>query len=160
MKEVIEMSKKWFLWRVLAFLFLVILLVAGGGAIAYFAWSQGYATGQSAAAGEGVAAPPPYPPYAFGHPGHFGFVGPLLCVGVLLLLFVAIGGLFRMLAWRRMWACGPGPMWHHGGPHPRQAAHWARHWRHHGPMPPCCQGWDEPCDEEAGEAGAKPDAEE
>ena len=152
------MSKKWFLWRVLAFLFLVILLVAGGGAIAYFAWSHGYATGQSAAAGEGVVTPP-YPPYAFGHPGHFGFVRPLLCVGTFLLLFVAIGGFFRMLAWRRMWACGPGPMWHHWGPHPRPAR-WARHWRHHGPMPPCCQGWDEPCDEEAGETGAKPDAEE
>jgi hypothetical protein len=153
----------WFVVKGLASLVLIGLLIAGGFAICYVGWTQGYTAGQLAAEGEQAAAPPPYLPYAFSHPGHFGFVHPLLCVGAFLLLLVVVGGFFRALAWHRMGVCGPWAMWHHWGPHPQQtrwAARWAKHWHRHGPVPPpWCWDWDEPCGEEGEGAEKKPDAE-
>lgn len=155
------MSKSWvwFLVKALVALILVGLLVAGGFAIHYVSWSQGYAMGQRAAEGEEVAEPPPYLYHGFRPSRHLGLVRPLMCAGGFLLLLCIFGGLFRALAWRKMWACGPWAM-HHRGAHWRRAAHRAKHWRHHGPMPPWCWDWDEADGEETEQGDAAPDAED
>ena len=43
------MSKKWLVWRALAALIIIGLLVVGGLAVHYMGWSEGYAAGQLAA---------------------------------------------------------------------------------------------------------------
>jgi hypothetical protein len=153
-------SWAWFLVKALVALILVGLLVAGGFAIHYVSWSQGYATGQRAAEGEEVAEPPPYLYHGFRPSGRLGLVRPLMCAGGFLLLLVVVGGLFRALAWRRMWAYGPWAMHHHRWPRGRRTANWAKHWRRHGPMPPWCWDWDEADGADAEQGDATPDGED
>jgi hypothetical protein len=154
---VIKVRKTWwFLARAVAMLILVGLLVAGGFAIHTISWSQGYATGQQAAEGAEVVEPLPYLYYG-GHPTMlWGIARPLMCIGGFLLILFVVSGFFRALTWHRMSTCGPWATWHHWGPHPRQAARWAKHWRRHGPIPPWCWDWDE--DEETEKADKEPDA--
>jgi hypothetical protein len=130
------MSKTWFVVRVLTTLVVIGLLIIGGFAIHRIGWSQGYVAGQLAAGGEEGAAAP-YAPYSFGHPGrYFGFApfpfgaGLFLTVGLLILLLIGIGRIFRFWAWRMT-----------GGP---QGQYWHRP---HGPMPRWCWGWEKPFEE-------------
>jgi uncharacterized membrane protein YjgN (DUF898 family) len=142
-------KKNWFLWRALASLVLIGLLVVGGLAIHYAGWSRGYAAGQLAAEGE-EAATPPYLRRAWQPVGYMAYapgVGLLLKV-VLLVVFIAIvGKLMRFVIWGAAWrAAMVGP--------------WASHWHHaysRRPVPPWWW-WYGPPGEEAGEAGAEPDA--
>ena len=142
------MSKLWFLVRTVVILTVVGLLIVGGLAVYRTGWSQGYVAGQLAAEGEGVATVP-YPHYGFGYTGRpFGFVPFLFGAGLLFLLLVAVGQLFRLLAWKKVMAGEPWPM----------AARWARPWhRFHGPVPPWCWGWEKPSGESAGEDGPEAD---
>jgi len=153
------MSKKWFLVRALVALvvtgLLVGLLIIGGLAIYRTGWSQGYVAGQLAAEGEDVATAP-YLHYGFGYIGRpVGFAPFLFGAGLLFLLFVAVGQLFRLLAWKKVMAGRPWP----------PAAHWARRWHRfhgpvpHGPVPPWCWGWEKPSEEETRKAEAEPNAE-
>jgi len=144
------MSKKWFLWRGLAGVILISLLIGGGVAIHYVGWSRGYAMGQLAAEGEESATAP----YWFGYRRPLGFaplmfgVGLILKIGLLLLLFGAIARLFRFA----VWGIAGGPMW--GGPRARYLRRVHRRWAH-GPVPPWCwdlQDWPEKAEK------AKPDA--
>lgn len=144
------MSKKWILWRVLAVLFFVGLLIAGGLAIYYLGWSQGYGTGQLFPEGEGEA-PWPYLPRGWGDVGRpFAFAmctGLIFKLGLLLLLFCIIGKILRFFAWGVV-----GGPWLMGSPWDKR---WARRWhRHHGPVPPWCWSWEKPSegDVEAGDA--------
>jgi hypothetical protein len=105
-------------------LIIVGLLIVGGWAVHRIGWSQGYAMGQLAVAGE-TAAPVPYAQPDLGYVGLFVIVGLAL-----LLLLAVIGKVMRVWAWTmvggpRMMAAGP------------SGQHWVRHWRrHHPPMPP------------------------
>lgn len=128
-------NRSWPLWRAIATLILIGLLIAGGVALYRVGWSQGYTAAQPTEGGE--TAPPPYArqpglaPYA---PG-----GGLLRA-VLLIVGLALGGkLIRFIIWgstRRFAMAGPGPVhWH--------AAHW------HGP-------WSQPPEEP--DADAEPEA--
>lgn len=151
-------NKNWFLWRGLASLVLIGLLVVGGLATHYAGWSQGYAAGQLAAGG-GEVVTPPYLPHA-GWPVGFALYAPgagllLMLKVVLLLLFLAVTGkLMRFVIW--------GPAWRLGmaGPHFRRGADWrraARWHRMHGPVPPWCWGWEEPREEQPGEVEPEAD---
>ena len=151
------MSNKQVLWRALAALILIGLLVVGGLAVHYVAWSEGYAAGHLAAGGE-EGATAPYGPYGPGFPGRpfvfaplmFG-AGAIFRVGLLLLLLVVALKLFRFA----LWGIAGFPM---------MAGHWPRHWRHphwhrHGPVPPEFRGWYGWPEEEGGkpEAGGQTD---
>jgi hypothetical protein len=122
------------------------LLVMGGFAIQRAAWWQGYMMGQLAAGGEtpGLA----YMPYG---PNLFG---PFLAIGLLVLLVLVGGFIFRLLAWQ-----GAARAWMKSGG--SKAEEWAGHWHkahraHHPFAPPWC--WDaEQAPEEAGEAQAAPE---
>jgi hypothetical protein len=148
------MSKTWFVWRALVALIIIGLLVGGGWAIYRTGWSQGYMTGQLAAAAE-EAVVIPYPPYAFGYPGRpvvLGGLGLLVLFGLLVLPLLVIGKMARLHAGRM--AGGPGKMadWPKEGPPP-----WIRHWhRDRGRRPPWCWDWEEPADAQTKETG--PDA--
>ena len=161
--EEIKMSKRWFLWRALAALSFVGLLIVGGLAIYYLGWSQGYGTGPLATPGE-AEAPLPYWPHGPGYIGRpFAFAmctGLIFKLGMLLLLFCIIGKVFRFFAWGMV-----GGPWLRGGPWGRQwARRWHRHHHHpsppypHGPMPPWCWDWEQPSDEETGDAEPSTDA--
>ena len=136
------MSRKWFWVVPLTALLVIALLVLGGWAIHRAGWTQGYSMGQLAAGDEGgvTVGYAPHVPYGFGHPPLF------MTISLLVLLFVMIGRVFHLLAWRmaggpRMMAYGP------------RGRYWARHWHpRHGHMPPWCWGWQEPSDEQAEEA--------
>jgi hypothetical protein len=147
------MSTKWFLWRALGTLVVVILLaglLTVGGIAAYrTGWSQGYATGQLAVEREESEVMPTARPYA-----PYGLSTGLIGIGLFLLLLVVIGKIFRWLTWRTvMTTGGPWPT----GAHPH---HWSRHWRHdprrYGPVPPWCWDWEGPSEEKP---KAEPDAE-
>jgi len=158
------MSRTWFVWRALAALIIIGLLVGGGWAIYRTGWSQGYTNGQLAAATEegGVM---PYPPYAFGYPRPPTALAPVLLglgllglFGLLVLPLLAIGKMISFHA--RGMAGGPGGAfpgrkmadWSKEGP-----PTWIRHWhRDHGRRPPWCWDWEEPADEQTKETG--PDA--
>jgi hypothetical protein len=128
------------LWVVpLAALIIVSLLILAGFAVHRISWSQGYRMGQLAAGGESGAVAP----YA-----HFGYPGLFFTIGLLFLLLIVIGKVFRFWAWSMV----GGPWMMAGGP---MRQHWARHW--HGPMPPWYWGWDKPSEEKAEQVG--PDAE-
>jgi hypothetical protein len=140
-----KMSKNWFWVKALAALIIIGLLILGGLAIHRVGWSQGYKLGQLAAGGE-KSATVPYAAYGFRYSGLF------LTIGLLLLLLIVVGKIFRFWAWKTI----GGPwMMAHGPQGEYWAKHWARHWhRPHGPMPPWCWDWEEPDEEKA-----KPDAE-
>ena len=145
------MSKKWILWRVLATLLLVGLLIAGGVATYRAGWSQGYGVGQVAVEGEeGVTLP--YPTHDFGRIGRPLAFMPFL-FGAGLLFRIALGQVFlavvsrliRFIVWGAAFhpmMCGPGPM------RGSRAARWHRRHHVHGPMPPWCWDWDEPSESE------------
>jgi hypothetical protein len=155
------MSKRWFLWRVVAALVFVGLLIAGGLAIYYLGWSQGYGTGQLPTEGEG-GAPLPYLSRGSGYVGRpFAFAmctGLIFKIGALLLLFCIIGKILRFFAWGMF-----GRPWMMSGPwSKRWASYWRRYHHHappfgpHGPMPPWCWDWEKSSDEESG--GTEPGA--
>lgn len=139
-------NKNGFVWRGLAALLLVGLIVVGAFAAHYVGWSQGYAAGRLTAEGEeaatlpyllpGLGRPFEYTPYPFG-------VALLLKIGLLLLFFAVIGKILRLAVWGI--AGGP-PL---AGPWGR---YWCRsHWRwRHGPMPSRFHDWQEWHDREAG----------
>ncbi len=147
------MSKRRFLWRGLAALIFVGLLIAGSLAIYYLGWSQGYVTSQPMPEGEG-GAPWPYLPRGSGNMGRpFAFAmctGLMFKLGMLILLFCIIGKIFRFFTWGMAggpWMTGRrrGRRWHrhhHQGPPPYP----------HGPMPPWCWDWEKSSDEETGDA--------
>ncbi len=138
------MSTRWFLVRAVVAVVVIGLLVMGGLAIHRMGWSQGYRMGQLAVEGEDIATAP-HTYYGFGYGGRpFGF-GPFLCgAGLLFLLFVAVGQIFRLLAWKKVMGRGPWPM--------------ATRWHGmHGPMPPWCWYWEKPSEEKTEKA--EPDAE-
>ena len=145
------MSKLWFLVRTLVALIVIGSLVVGGVAIYRTGWSQGYVAGQLTAEGEDMVTAP-YPHYGFGYMGRpFGFAPFLFGAGLLFLLFITVGGLIRLLAWKKVMAGGPWMTT--GGPR-------GRHWnRPHGPMPPWCWGWDKASEEETKQTEAEPDVE-
>jgi len=152
------MSKKWFWWRALATLILVGLLIAGGVAIHYAAWSRGYAMGQLAAEGEEAAIPPymPHSGWPFGVVPHPFGVGLLFKVVLGLLFFAVICKIIRFVIWGvafRPMMAGPWPRhWHRA--YWRRAARWHRM---HGPVPPWCWGWEEPHEEQPGEVEPEAD---
>ncbi len=146
------MTKRRFWMAPLSALIIIALLALGGWAIHRATWSQGYVMGQLAAGGEGGALLPyaPYVPHGFGRPPL------LLTIGLIVLLLIVIGKIFRFWAWSRFaeprmaaarhWKMATGP---HG-------EHWAKHWHeHHGHMPPWCWDWkglaEEPVEEKVEE---------
>ena len=149
------MSKRGFLWRTLAMLVLVGLVIAGGFAVHYLAWSRGYAAGQLAEGGEEVEMPP-YLPHGFGYygrPASFMFGAGMLFKCLLgLIFFAVVCKLIRFVVWGAAFGpamCGPWPKHLHRG-HWRRARRWRRrHWMHGPPLPPWFWDWDE--DEEDAE---------
>jgi hypothetical protein len=155
------MSKKGFWWRALAMLVLVGLVVAGGFAVHYLAWSRGYAAGQVAEWGEEVVTSS-YLPHGFGHYGRpvsFLFGAGTLFKCLLGLIFFAVAcKLIRFIVWGAAFGpmmCGPWPKHFHRG-HWRRAAR--RHWMHGPPMPPWFCDWDEADEEDADEDTDKAEA--
>lgn len=162
------MGKKglWFVARAVAMLVLVGLVVAGGFAIHYISWSQGYSAGQLSGEGEEVATPPYFPggpeyfmwhSPAMHHP--FNIVGTLFKIGLFILFFVIVFKLIRFVIWGSVFRhamAGPWGRHWYGRPGRRAYRRHAR-WHHmHGPMPPWCWDWDE----EDEETDKEPEAED
>jgi len=130
----------WFLWRGLAALVLVGLLIVGGLAVYRMGWSEGYAAGQLTAEGEESATAPYGPPGSqwlgrpLFYPPFMSGAGVLLRVILLVLLLGLMGKLLRFIVWGIVGAPAMAGAWAH---------HWRRpHWhRFHGPMPPGYHGW-------------------
>lgn len=136
-----QSNKNWFLWRGIATLVLIGLLVAGSYVIYRTGWSQGHAAGQVADEGEETVPPSPfYAPRPWGFaPYHLG-AGALLR-GLLLIIFLSvIGKLMRFIIWGSVWRFAP------TGPWPRPW-HAARYHRRHGPVPPGHWPWGQPPEE-------------
>ena len=89
------MSKKWIVWRVVATLLLVGLLIAGGVAAYRAGWSQGYGAGQATAGGE-EGATLPYPSPGWGRIGRPLAFMPFL-FGAGLLFKLALGLVFLVV---------------------------------------------------------------
>ena len=130
---------------------LIGLLIGGGWAVHRIGWTEGYAAGAGAAAGEVTTVP-----YA---PGGLSRVALFLTAGLAFLVFVAfVGKLLRLLVFGTImgpWMKAGGP-WRHApvGPH---GEHWAKHGHHfHGHAPPWCSGWEHPSDEECEAHQGKP----
>lgn len=127
-------------------LILIGLLILGGFAIYRIGWSEGYRSGLLTDGGvEGALVP--YAPYGS------GFLGLLLVIGVIFLLFAVLGKFFRLLAWRT--AGGPWMMARRppGTPGGSKGEAWAKHWhRHGGHGPPWCWDWEESPEENDQEA--------
>jgi hypothetical protein len=161
------MDKKglWFLVRAIATLLLIGLVVAGGFAIHYLSWSRGYTAGQLTAKGEEVATPPylsDESEYLMWHARSihrpFGAIGALFKIGLCILFFAIVFKLIRFVIWGSVFRhamAGPWARHWYGHPGWRRAARRAKHWYHHGPMPPWC--WD--LDEEDEETDKEPKAE-
>jgi hypothetical protein len=156
----------WFLARAVAMLILIGLIVAGGFAIHYISWSQGYAAGQLTAEGKEVTTPPHLPDdsgYLMWHARSvyrpFGVIGALFGIGLCILFFAIVFKLIRFVIWGSVFRHTMAGPWARPwcGPHGRRAYRRHARWhRMHGPMPPWCWDWDE----EAEEGDEKPDAEE
>jgi hypothetical protein len=107
-------------WRIVAGVLFVALLVGAVGLIGWTAYNTGLAQGAAQSgvqAGPGAVAPAPgttyVVPYGFPFFGYgFGFLG---CIGPLLLFFVLFG-LFRLIFWGGMWG-RRGWGWGRYGPH-------------------------------------------
>jgi hypothetical protein len=125
-------SRNWFVWRAVAAVVLIGLLVGGGFAIHRLGWSQGYAAAELTAQGEEMPTPPLAPPGW----RPIGFARGGLLVSILLgLLFLAfVGRLLRIIMWGAM--AGPVMGWHAMGGSRRHPRHWM-----HGQVPP----WYGPC---------------
>lgn len=131
----------WFIWRVLATVVLVALLVAGGFAVHRLGWSQGYAAAELAAEGE----EPPTPPLASPGWRAIGFAyrplgGPLVALLLGVVFLALVGRLLRVVLWGAI--AGPAMARHWLGGPGRQ--HWHRM---HGPVPP----WYGPWSQQSGE---------
>ncbi len=149
------MTKKWILWRALATLILVGLLIAGGVGVYYAGWSQGYGAGQLAGDGGEESATPPYPTRNLGRP--LAFVPFMFGAGLLLKIvlgLVLLGVIFRLIRFV-IWGAAfrptmAGPWAGHWHPaYGRRAARWYRQRWMHAPMPPWHWGRDEPSEDEA-----------
>lgn len=158
------MFGKRFLVTALVGLLVIALLVGGMSAMQRNAWSQGYMMGRLSTGSDGGAVTP-YVPY--GYPGSAylggapfgGGLGLIFLLGLLFVLFLAIGRSFR----HRAWAMHGGP---DGGPdgmsdHP---------WKHMGPpaggqgaqqwhRPPWCWGQENDSQAQPGKAGAEANGE-
>jgi hypothetical protein len=123
-------NRNWFVWRAVAMVVLIGLLIAGGFTIHRLGWSQGYAAAELSARGEEAATPPLAPPgwrpVGF---GRGGLTLVTLLFGVAFLAFV--GSLLRVVVWGAM--AGPAMGWHAMGGSWRHPRHWM-----HGPVPPWC----------------------
>lgn len=133
-----ERYRNWFVWRAVATVVLIGLLVAGGFATHRLGWSQGYAAAELAAAGEEAPTPPLAPsdwrPIGFAYRPLGGGLFVALLLG---LVFLAVAGkLVRVVLWGAM--AGPAVAG------PWTAGSWRRHWhRMHGPVPPRYGPWCE-----------------
>ena len=135
-----------FLGKALVGLLVIVLLVSGVSAMQRDAWTQGYVMGRAASGGDGSALAPLL---SYGYGGyaqpHFGGVGVILGIGLLVALFLVAGSVFRRMAgathgwdkqtWQRMAQA--------------HAEHGGRHWRH---GPPWCWERDDKPQEEPGKA--------
>jgi len=122
-----------FIFRFVAFVVLIGILIGGGALVFRAGESQGYALGL-AASGKELTAPgavpapgmlpgTPYYGYGFYRPVFFPFFAPFGFLGgglFLLFFFFVISGFFRLLFWGRagMWRGGPGHHGTWGGPTP------------------------------------------
>jgi hypothetical protein len=143
-------SRNWFVWRAVAAVVLLGLLVGGGFAIHRLGWSQGYAAAELTAQGEEAPTPP------LAHPGWrpVGLARGGLLVSVLLglLFFGFVGKLLRVI----MWGAMAGPAMYHpamGGPW-RHPWHWM-----HGPMPPGYGPWCQQPNERSQESDSRENTE-
>jgi hypothetical protein len=143
-------SRSWFVWRAVATVVLIGLLVAGGFAVHRLGWSQGYAAAELTAQGEEAPTPPLAPPGW----RPVGLVRGGLLVSLLLglLFFAFVGKLLRVIMWGAM--VGPAMC------HPAMARSWRhpRHWMH-GPMPPWHGPWHEQPGERSQEGDSRANAE-
>jgi hypothetical protein len=146
MKEDSQMtgSRSWFVWRAVAAVVLIGLLVAGGFAIHRLGWSQGYTAAELSAQGEEAQTPPLAPPSW--RPVGLARGGLLVSILLAVLFFAFVGRLLRVI----MWGAMAGPAMCHAG--------MGRSWRHprhwmHGPVPP----WHTPWCEQPGERAAEGD---
>jgi hypothetical protein len=116
-----------FLGIALTVLLVIALLFGGAAVIQRAAWSQGYAMGRLATSGDGSAVTP-YLPYGYpapfyGSASSMGGLGLIFTFGLVFLLFLALGLLFRP----RRWGMPNGP-WvrEHMSPGGPQAGPWQR----------------------------------
>ena len=152
------MSKTGFVWRALAALILVILLIGGGVAVYYAGWAQGYGVSQPAVE-SGESEMPPYLYRGYGHYGRpmafmFGAGMVFKCL-VGFIFFIVICKLIRFIFWGAFagpMMAGPWFRWHHAYRH--RGPHGRRRYRRYGPVPPWCWDWDE---SDEGEAEADSD---
>ncbi|MGD2143821.1 MAG: hypothetical protein PVF54_05020 [Anaerolineae bacterium] len=141
-------------WRALAAVVLVVLLVAGGVVIYRLGWSQGHAVGEQIAQGD-EALPPPQspralPPIGWAHPRMGAAV--LITTLLGLFFFAALGKLLSFVVWGAM----AGPAMARMG----MTGHCPRHGhRVHGPVPPWYGPWGEPPGEKSRESGESANAE-
>jgi hypothetical protein len=122
---------------------LIGLLMGGGWAVHRIGWTEGYAAGAGAAAGEVTAVP-----YV---PSGLSRVALFLTAGLAFLVFIGfVGKLLRLWAFGTIvgpWMKAGGP-WRHAPVGPN-GERWASHWRHfHGHVPPWWWGWEQPAAEE------------
>ena len=135
-----EMFRKLSVWKVVATLLVIAVLVAGGVAIFRAGYTHGYMANSSSIEGQSEMVFPP----SFAPPGllfrpragfmpFFPILGLIFGGGLLLMLLFGIGGLFRFRAWHM--AGGPNNrMWGEGRRDPRRAMqYWAAG---------CPWGWD------------------
>ncbi|MGD8968982.1 MAG: hypothetical protein PVI07_15860 [Anaerolineae bacterium] len=143
-------SRNWFVWRAVATVALLGLLVGGGFAIHRLGWSQGYAAAELTAQGEEAPAPPLAPPGW--RPVGFARGGLLVSLLLGLLFFAFVGKLLRVTMWGAM--AGPAMC------HPAMGRSWRhpRHWMH-GPMPPWYGPWYEQPGERSRESDSRENAE-
>ena len=134
------MFRKLSVWKVVATLIVIAVLVAGGVTIFRAGYAYGYAADSSSIEDQSeMVFPPSFAPYRRSfrpHPGFMPFfpiLGLIFGGGLLLMLIFGIGGLFRFRAWHL--AGGPGVgMWGGGQRDPRRAMqYWAAG---------CPWGWD------------------
>jgi hypothetical protein len=126
------MTSRWFIWFPIAAVVILALLAGGSCALYRAGWESGYAAAKAVATDEQADPPHPWggPPYAC---RPFGIGGLLLGVFLFLMALGAMCHVFRLLAWRKVDAGGPGGVhtpwmrrwyWRHSPAHPRHWAHW------------------------------------
>ncbi len=138
--------------KMLVGLLVIALLVGGVSATQRTAWTQGYLMGRASTGSDGgtvaPALPYGYPGYP-AYPGHFGGFGLILGFGLLALLFLGVGRVFRYRSWAMHGGSNNDSRGAHDQSWQRHMAEWqrwaqemhaehaARPWRH---GPPWC--WD------------------
>jgi hypothetical protein len=124
--------ENWIVWRAIAVVVLISLMVGGGFAIHRLGWSQGYAAAELSAQGEEVPTPPLAPPGW--RPVGLARGGLLVSILLGLVFFALVGRLLRVIMWGA--AAGPAMRWHAMGGAWRHPRHWM-----HGPVPPWYSPW-------------------